>query len=93
MRSICEISLVVFITIQLNLHTQNLYANSLHIHNANESGILSGHVIDKDTKAGLSGATIYIPDLKIGAVADSAGNYHFNALPSGTYLVEARYVG
>ncbi len=41
----------------------------------------------------MAGATVYIPDLKIGAVADANGFYHFKSLPSGTYLVEARYVG
>src|SRR5581483_10808668 len=57
------------------------------------SGALSGRITDKDTKTALAGATVFIPDLKIAAVADSSGQYHFNALPSGTYIVEVSSVG
>ncbi len=56
-------------------------------------GSLSGKVSEKKSGAPLAGATVYIPDLKIGAVADSAGHYSFKSLPSGTYLVEVRFVG
>ncbi|HXB92847.1 MAG TPA: carboxypeptidase-like regulatory domain-containing protein, partial [Puia sp.] len=56
------------------------------------TGSLSGRITDK-AGTPMSGASIYIPDLKMGVVADSAGYYHFNSLPSGKYLVEAHYVG
>ncbi|HEY4148282.1 MAG TPA: carboxypeptidase-like regulatory domain-containing protein, partial [Chitinophagaceae bacterium] len=57
------------------------------------TGTLSGKVTDKKGGGPLAGATVYIADLKIGAVADNNGNYSFKTLPSGTYLIEARYVG
>ncbi len=57
------------------------------------SGSLSGKVVEKDSHSPLPGATISIPDLKLGVLADTAGNYHFNSLPSGTYLVQVHYVG
>ena len=41
----------------------------------------------------MPGASVYVPDLKVGAVADKEGRYKFNNLPSGTYLVEVRFVG
>src|SRR5258708_8088551 len=56
-------------------------------------GSLSGKVINKDKGTPLEGASVYIPDLKLGVVADASGNYKFNNLPSGSYLVEAHYVG
>lgn len=56
-------------------------------------GVLSGQVTDKDTKTPLAGATVYIPDLKMAAVADSTGHYQFNALPSGIYVIEVTSVG
>ena len=56
------------------------------------SGSLSGRITDSHGAA-LPGATVYIPDLKLGVIADSAGNYRFNTLPSGRYLVEAHSVG
>lgn len=57
------------------------------------TGSLSGKVSEKKNSTPLAGATVYIPDLKIGAVADSAGHYSFKSLPSGNYLVEVRFVG
>jgi len=56
-------------------------------------GSLSGRVSEKDKGQGLSGASVYIPDLKLGAVADTGGYYKFNLLPSGSYLVEVHAVG
>ena len=56
------------------------------------TGSLRGRVTSKDGAA-LSGATIYIPDLKLGVVADTAGNYSFSTLPSGKYLIEVHSVG
>jgi iron complex outermembrane recepter protein len=57
------------------------------------SGSLSGKVTEKDKGSLLSGATIYIPDLKVGTVTDNNGYYKLNSLPSGKYLVQVRYVG
>src|SRR5258708_5239355 len=56
-------------------------------------GSLSGKVTEKEKSSPLSGASVYIPDLKLGVVADASGNYQFNNLPSGSYLVEVHYVG
>src|SRR5581483_2510036 len=42
---------------------------------------------------GLPGVSVYIPDLKLGAVTDTGGYYRFNNLPSGSYLVEVHSVG
>ncbi len=58
-----------------------------------EPGTLSGNVIEKKNGKPLSGVTVYIADLKLGAVTDSLGNYTFRSLPGGTYLVEVQYVG
>src|SRR5215471_9937263 len=61
--------------------------------NAPQSGLLSGRVIDKDKGIPLPGASVYIPDLRLGVIADSAGNYHFRNLPSGNYLLEVNFIG
>lgn len=55
--------------------------------------ILTGKVIDQKTGAPLTGATIYIPDLKIGVSANEDGNYTTPSLPTGKYLVEVSFVG
>ncbi len=56
------------------------------------TGSLSGRITDNKGTP-LPGASVYIPDLKLGVVADTGGNYHFNTLPSGRYLVEAHSIG
>ena len=56
-------------------------------------GTLSGKVTDSSTGKPLSGASVYIADLKLGAVANESGNYRFANLPTGTYLVEAHAIG
>ncbi|SEA06607.1 iron complex outermembrane recepter protein [Arachidicoccus rhizosphaerae] len=56
-------------------------------------GTLEGVITDKKTGAPISGASIFIPDLKIGAVTDSAGHYAFKHLPKGIYLVHITAIG
>ncbi|MFI5124925.1 MAG: TonB-dependent receptor [Chitinophagales bacterium] len=57
------------------------------------SGTLSGTVQDSVSGKSIPAATVYIADLKLGAIADATGHYHFSNLPSGAYLVEAHAVG
>src|SRR5664279_728476 len=59
---------------------------------ASTSGTLSGKVSEKTNGTVLPGATVYIPDLKLGVVADDSGQYRFNSLPTGTYMVEVFYI-
>lgn len=56
-------------------------------------GTLSGRVVDSASGKALAGASVYIADLKLGVTADESGNYRFNNLPSGNYLVEADAIG
>ena len=57
------------------------------------AGMLSGRISENGKGSALPGATIYIPDLKLGVVADANGEYHFNSLPFGSYIIEVHYVG
>ncbi len=54
---------------------------------------LSGKIFDSENKTSLIGASVYIHDLKIGAVSDVDGNYQFTELPTGTFLIEVSYIG
>jgi len=56
------------------------------------SGSLSGKVTEKNGTP-VSGATVYIADLKLGVIADTGGYYTFSSLPSGKYLVEVHSIG
>lgn len=46
----------------------------------------------KDSIA-LPGVTIYIPDLKIGAITKADGTYSINNIPNGTFLIEVTSIG
>lgn len=54
---------------------------------------LSGKITDKETKEALTGATLYIPDLKTGAVSDIDGNYKIDNLPQRKVLIQINFIG
>ena len=53
---------------------------------------ISGKVTDASGNP-LAGASAFIPDLGIGSIADSSGNYSIKGIPSGTYLLEIKFIG
>lgn len=53
---------------------------------------LRGTVTDVHTKEPLAGATIYIHELKTGAISAKDGTYLIQNLPSGKFLVEVSYL-
>jgi len=54
---------------------------------------ISGKVIDKLTQEPLIGATIYITDLKKGTNTNLEGNFYFENIKNGNYLIEVSYIG
>src|ERR1022692_363687 len=56
-------------------------------------GTLTGTVSDKADGKPIIGATIAIPDIRIGAITDANGHYTLNHLPKGVYLVQVSYLG
>ena len=54
---------------------------------------LSGNIIDASGNKPLPGASVYIQDEKIGAIADANGNYRFQQIPAGHHLVEVSHTG
>ncbi|HEV8082999.1 MAG TPA: TonB-dependent receptor, partial [Chitinophagaceae bacterium] len=54
---------------------------------------LSGKITENKNHSSLNGATIYIPDIKAGAVSKADGSYEIRNIPNGTYLVEVSFVG
>ncbi|MBL7738510.1 MAG: TonB-dependent receptor [Chitinophagaceae bacterium] len=57
------------------------------------NGVLSGKVMDAQTKEPLAGATIYVHEAKAGVIADKNGAYSIRNLPDGKFLVEISYAG
>ncbi|MBK6965167.1 MAG: TonB-dependent receptor [Bacteroidales bacterium] len=54
---------------------------------------LTGNITDKTTRKPIPGATVYIPDLKTGAVTDSNGTYKIENLPQTKVLVQVSFIG
>lgn len=63
------------------------------IKNDDAGNSLKGTVTDKSSHSPLPGATIYLPDLHVGASANAQGEYEINNLPKGKFLVEVHYIG
>ncbi len=55
--------------------------------------ILSGKITDKATGEAIPGATLYIPDLKTGAVSSIDGTYKIDNLPQTKILLQVSFTG
>lgn len=55
--------------------------------------IFKAKVIDEQTDEALKGATVFIPDLKISAAADTNGLIIISNIPDGKFEIEVSYTG
>lgn len=68
------------------------FATSLSLYAQNKNA-LQGKIIDQKDGMPLNGASVYFPDLKIGATTDTSGFYKINKLPKTTLLIEVNHIG
>jgi iron complex outermembrane recepter protein len=54
---------------------------------------LTGSVTDSETNGSLPGVSIYIPDLKKGAITNEVGRFSIDGLPNGKFLIECKLIG
>jgi iron complex outermembrane receptor protein len=54
---------------------------------------LSGRIVDSATHHPIEGASVFLPQVNLGAATDRNGNYRINSLPKGTYDVEVEALG
>jgi iron complex outermembrane recepter protein len=54
---------------------------------------LTGKVTAAEDLSEVIGASVYIPDLKRGAVTDKNGIYSITGLPKGNFLIECKFIG
>lgn len=54
---------------------------------------LQGQILGQDTKQPLIGATVYVRELKTGAVADSVGHFQLERVCAGRYTLDYQFVG
>lgn len=66
----------------------NILSNIGHAQNR-----LTGKITASNSDEQLIGASVFIVELKTGASTDINGTYKIEDVPSGTYLVEVRYIG
>ncbi len=74
------------------ISASTFFSFSAHAQKNSSRYSLSGKITDT-SGAPLPGASVYIPDLKKGSIADANGNYDLSNVPGGTYLVEIKYIG
>ncbi|MDW8465429.1 MAG: TonB-dependent receptor [Chloroherpetonaceae bacterium] len=60
---------------------------------AQETGDIRGVVTDAADSSPIIGASVFIPDLKLGTTTNVNGEFIIRKVPVGTYNVVARYVG
>ena len=65
----------------------------LTYHITNAQNIITGKITDNLTGEALPGATIYIPELKTGAVADNTGVYKIENLPKTKVIIQVSFMG
>ncbi|MEZ4968132.1 MAG: carboxypeptidase-like regulatory domain-containing protein [Flavobacteriaceae bacterium] len=59
----------------------------------NSQNTLSGKIVNKEDQEGLEQVSVYFPQMEKGTITDNKGEYHIEALPTGTYKVVASYIG
>jgi iron complex outermembrane receptor protein len=78
LKSFCIPLLILWIGLPVLLNAQNT---------------VSGRITDAVSGSPLPGATLYIPDLKLGAVSGKDGTYAIRDLPSGAFVISVSMIG
>ena len=78
---------ISILSILFLLHTLSIFA---HLSSANT---LVGKITDSRNGEALIGVSVYLPDLKIGAVSDVNGEYQIKNLPASKVMIQLTYLG
>lgn len=99
------LAIVVFqFPVNAQLHSTNLSNTSELTRNLSGTNLIdkttllaknsfSGLVTDKQTGSPLAGASIYLHEVKMGAVTDANGKFLITDIPTGKYLLEISFQG
>lgn len=83
---------LLFILLMVGLWATRTMAQQA-FHNASHAIQFTGYVFDAKNAQPLSGASVFVSDLKTGAVTDAKGYFRITGIPAGQHLVEISYVG
>ncbi len=61
--------------------------------NGNGGNSIRGKITDLDTGEPLMGASIYLSDIKMGAITDLNGDFELRGMPSGNHILEISFLG
>ncbi len=94
MRIAIAFGVLVMVVFHLPLNAQ-LQLQTLPISNVVEDAknSFSGLVIDKQSNKPLVGASIYLHEVKMGAITDASGKFLITDIPTGKYLLEISFQG
>ncbi len=70
-----------------------IYSHSIYSQAKADKNVLTGKITDAKTGTPLSGASVFIHDLKTGAIAHDDGTFKTSSIAPGKYLVEISSVG
>lgn len=84
--------IILFLLIAAIANAQNLAPRSLPVTNEVRA-ILTGKITDAKSGEALSGASIYLPDLRMGVTSNAQGMYTLQNIPPGKYLLEISFTG
>jgi iron complex outermembrane recepter protein len=85
---------VSFLSSAQTMFVENKITEKAILKNAIELKIsLSGSITDLKTGEPLAGASIYLTDDKLGAMANEKGNYVLNNIPAGHHVIEISHAG
>src|SRR5690606_31890911 len=74
-------------------HFYILAASLVSVMSFAQNGVISGQIVDGDTKFSLPGASAKIQASNRYTISDQNGGYEFFSLPEGTYTVYVEYIG
>ena len=60
---------------------------------AQNTGTISGKIIDRETSEPVIGATLLVENTKVGGITDLSGNFKINNVPAGEQLIRIKYIG
>jgi iron complex outermembrane recepter protein len=93
MKYIILLLVTIFFTTSITNARNNFFTNEANTTKSVLKGSFYGKITDAKTGKVISGASVYITDIKSGASADNEGNFVIKNIPNGNHLMEVSHVG